>query len=72
MVTEMVTQKDVSKFQRLYKKHFGTAIDDQLARQKLETLVRQMQLVYQPITKQQLQEINVNGDVYGKSTTEKH
>ena len=56
----MVTPADVHEFQALYTKTFGVDLKPFDARTKLELLVRQMELVYQPITKKQLQSINVN------------
>lgn len=41
---------DIKKFQALYLKHFGEKLDANAARVELTTLVRQMQIVYQPIT----------------------
>ena len=67
MVTEMVTPTDVSKFQRAYKKHFGIALEVFDARTKLELLVRQMELVYQPISVQQSRSINVNENNHEQS-----
>ena len=56
----MVTPSDIKEFRTLYQKKFGIELGTFEARTKLELLVRQMELVYQPITKQQLQSINVN------------
>ena len=51
-----ITEKDITKYQKLYKSHFGKDIDRHSAREQLSKLVRQMELVYQPITKQQLED----------------
>jgi hypothetical protein len=51
-----ITDEDVTEFQALYKARFDKDIDRQAAREKLTLLVRQMEIVYQPITKQQYQE----------------
>ncbi len=45
----MVTPVDVGKFQRAYSKRFGINLDQYEARTKLELLVRQMEIIYQPI-----------------------
>ena len=45
---------DITKFKTLYKKHFDIELDDFEARDKLFKLVRMLEIVYQPITKQQL------------------
>ena len=50
---------DVAEFQALYKAHFGKDIDHQTAYERLSKLVRQMEIVYQPITKQQLENLIV-------------
>ena len=52
-----ITEKDVKCFQELYKTKFGKEIDAQTARHKLTMLVRQMEVVYQPIKKEQLEEL---------------
>jgi hypothetical protein len=50
----MLTDADIEKMQVLYKTHFGIELDKDEARTKLSLLVRQMELVYVPITAQQL------------------
>ncbi len=67
MVTSMVTPADIHEFQRAYSNRFGIELDNFEARTKLELLVRQLELVYQPITKKQLQRINVNEKTYEQS-----
>jgi hypothetical protein len=52
-----ITDKDVSDYQKLYKSKFGKVIDKQAAWTKLSKLVRQMEIVYQPITQNQLEEL---------------
>ena len=52
-----ITEKDVKEFQDLYKAKFGKELDYQTARQKLTKLVLQMKTIYQPITKEQLEEL---------------
>lgn len=49
----MIEAADITKFQAAYLRIFGIEIDDNQARRKLSMLVRQMQAIYQPITKQQ-------------------
>ena len=48
-----ITDDDVTEFQRLYKTRFGKDIDRQTARRQLTLLVRQMEIIYKPITKKQ-------------------
>lgn len=50
----MLTDTDIKKMQMLYKKHFGIELDKDEARMKLSMLVRQMELIYVPITAEQL------------------
>jgi hypothetical protein len=52
-----ITAKDVEEFQSIYKQKFGKNIDSIMARKKLTLLVRQMQIVYKPIKKEQLEEL---------------
>lgn len=52
----MIEAADITKFRAAYLKHFGAEISDDYARSKLSMLVRQMQAVYQPITKRQQNE----------------
>ena len=60
MVTNMVTPADIHEFQTAYSNRFGIELDTFEARTNLEQLVRLVELVYQPITKKQLQSINEN------------
>lgn len=52
-----ITKSDVAKFQKLYKEKFNKDLDYQTAYQKLVLLVRQMEIVHQPIPKKQLEEL---------------
>jgi hypothetical protein len=52
-----ITDKDITEFQTLYKARFGKDIDRTEARDKLSKLVRQMEIVYQPITKKQVKDL---------------
>jgi hypothetical protein len=51
-----ILNTDIAKFKKLYKEKFNIELDDHDARHKLSLLVRQMEIVYQPITKQQLED----------------
>lgn len=51
----MLTDTDIKKMQVLYKKHFGIDLDKDTARAELSLLVRQMELVYVPISAKQLE-----------------
>ena len=41
---------DLKEYQRLCKKHFGEDVSVDDAREQLSLLVRQMEIVYQPVT----------------------
>lgn len=43
-------RSDIRQFKELYKKHFNEELADDEARRQLTLLVRQMEIVYQPIT----------------------
>ena len=47
----MLTEADIKKYQELCKAKFGVEIDRDTAYTELSLLVRQMQIIYQPITK---------------------
>lgn len=55
-----ITSQDVLTFKTLYKVHFGLEIDDETARAKLRSLVAQMSIIYSPISRQQLNDVNEN------------
>ncbi len=48
---------DIAKYQKLYKAQLGKDIDKQAARHELSLLVRQMEIVYQPITVHDLEDL---------------
>ena len=52
------TTTDIKTFKRLYMKYFNIRLNDKLARLKLAMLVRQMEITYQPITKEQLEKLS--------------
>ena len=61
-----LTRTDIKKFQALYVKYFQIALSDENAIERLSALVRQMEIVYQPITLKQFDDLltkNVNEDV---------
>lgn len=59
-LTYDITDKDVQWMREQYRTEFGQEISTDTAYRKLHLLVRQMELVYSPITKQQAQEVNEN------------
>ena len=50
-----LSASDIKEIQQLYRKKYGIELDDKTARYKLLKLVRQMYVIYQPITDEQLQ-----------------
>lgn len=65
----MITDADVIEFQEIYEKRFGVMIDRNEAYKKLSLLVRQMEIVYQPITRSQYEAYmnNEYGDENGRT-----
>lgn len=61
------TNADIQTFKKLYKEHFNIRLSDKLAILKLAMLVRQFEIVYQPITEAQLEKLN---DEYGNDNNE--
>ncbi len=53
-----ITSKDVMWVQEQYRSRFGVELDSETAMRKLHLLVRQMHVLYQPITKAQAGQIN--------------
>lgn len=57
-----ITRNDTIEFAALYKERFSVLLSKEQARSKLELLVKQVELVYQPITIEQLNtERQLNG-----------
>jgi len=52
-----LTEENITKFQALYKKHFGEEIDRSRAQEEGIKLLRLMQLIYQPMTKEEYQKL---------------
>lgn len=48
-----IAVSDIKQFKQLYLAKFGIELDDKTARYKLLKLVRQMYVIYQPITANQ-------------------
>lgn len=57
----MIEDKDIAKFKALYAARFNIELEDEAARRKLVALVKQMEVVYQPIKREDA--LYVNGDV---------
>jgi len=52
-----ISEAQLISFKALYKQHFGEELSQEDALEKALKLVRMMQLVYKPITKDQYQQI---------------
>lgn len=52
-----ISEAQLTTFKALYKQHFGEELSQKEALEKALKLVRMMQLVYQPITKEQYQRV---------------
>lgn len=50
----MLKERHIKKFQRLHFNRYGERLDYDDARMRLALLVRQMEIVYQPITAEEL------------------
>ena len=55
----MLTEADVKKYQKLYKTRFGVELSRDDAHTELSLLVRQVQIIYQPITQADVNELEV-------------
>ncbi len=65
----MITKADIKEFQTIYRKRFGVELDYTTAHYKLTMLVRQMEIVYQPITKKQATKYDNNNGDYNDGLT---
>ena len=52
------TATDIRTFKRLYEEHFNIKLNDKIATLKLAMLVRQIEIVYRPLTYAQLNKLN--------------
>jgi len=55
----MLTEADVKKYQKLYKARFGVELGRDDAYTELSLLVKQMQIIYQPISQTNVDELEV-------------
>lgn len=53
----MLSDEQITKFQTLYKKHFGKEISQKEAREQGSKLIRLIGLVYKPITKNEYKKL---------------
>ncbi len=62
-----LTNSDIRQFQDLYAKHFGIELNKHEASLKLSLLVKQLEVIYRPITKGQFDNL-LCGDRNGSRT----
>ena len=53
----MLSNEQITKFQALYKEHFGQEIGREQACEELVKLVRLMSLIYKPMTKKEYEQL---------------
>jgi hypothetical protein len=71
-LTYDITDKDVLWMQKQYRSKFGIELDNEAAMRKLHLLVRQMHVLYQPITRKQAQQVtNANENTSNEPGTPK-
>ncbi len=58
-----LTEADIDQFRDIYHAHFGVELTIDEARHQLALLVRQLEIVYRPITPEQLADINNQDNV---------
>ena len=56
----MISEKKIKQFQYIYRAHFGKEISREDVLDRGRKLVRLMQIIYQPITKEQCDKIKNN------------
>lgn len=54
-----ISEDKIAKFQKIYEERFGKEITEEKAYQKLEIIVRSMQLIYKPMTKGDLEKVKL-------------
>jgi hypothetical protein len=52
-----ISETQLTNFKALYKQHFGEELSQEDALEKSLKLIRMMQLIYKPITKEQYQQV---------------
>lgn len=58
-----ISAADIKDCQRLYMKHFGIKLSSKMARIKLSMLVRQMEIIYAPVTAKEIGQLrNLHGN----------
>lgn len=69
-LTYDITDKDVAWMQEQYRVKFGMTLSKEQAFRKTHDLVRQTELIYRPITKQQVEQLKNKYEDIGNGETE--
>ena len=51
------TDAQLNKFQKIFKDHFGVELSNAEACEKLESLVREVELIYKPMTEKEFEQL---------------
>jgi hypothetical protein len=57
IISTMLTDDQIQKFQSIYAKRFGVELDKKIALEKGIKLVRLIELIYKPITKHEYENL---------------
>lgn len=66
----MLTDDQIKKFQALYKKRFGKEISKEVALEQGVKLVRLMEIIHRPMTKEEYETIQKRRGEKGRTTDE--
>jgi hypothetical protein len=64
----MLSDEQIKKFQNIYRKRFGKEIDRKEAYEKGVKLLRLIELIYHPITKEEYRELQRSNQKVNKKT----
>ena len=62
----MISQDQLEEFKAIYKKQFGTELSDQEALEKATKLLRLVEIIYKPITKDEYEMVQKRREEIGK------
>lgn len=54
-----ITSQDVKDFQRIYRSQTGQSLNNDMTYKKLQQLLLQMQLIYKPVTQDEIIELSI-------------
>lgn len=58
----MLTNEEIKKFQNIWKKCFGKDVTEEEAYKKAPSLLRLVELIYYPMTKEEYDQLQINND----------